>query len=122
MTSKAGGAGVKLITENGWAKCRRGGMDCSDKELLRRRPTDDEVTLYNSRSQYGDWLLSIRENTDPICPVEVGHRSNSVCVLHHLSMKLGGRTLQWDPAKETIVGDAEASALMTVPMRAPWKV
>ena len=68
----------------------------------------------------GDFLLSAREGRDPACPVEVGHRSNTVCVLHHLSMKLGGRQLEWDPVNEVIVGDAEANAMLQVPMRAPY--
>jgi len=40
-------------------------------------------------------------------------------LLGMLSMKLG-RSVQWDGAKEEIVGDAEASALLKRPYRAPW--
>lgn len=120
MKSNNGSAGVKFITENGWAHCRRGGMDCSDKELLRRKPGKDEVHLYNSSNHMEDFLLSAREGKDPICPVEVGHRSNTICVLHDISMKLGGRKLNWDPVKEEIVGDAEARKLFHVEMRAPY--
>ncbi|PXA04588.1 gfo/Idh/MocA family oxidoreductase [Coraliomargarita sinensis] len=120
MTSSNGRPGVKFITEEGWAYCERGGMDCSDKKLLRRKPKKDEVNLYNSSNHMEDFLVSAREGTDPICPVEVGHRSNTICVLHDISMKLGGRKLNWDPTKEEIVGDVEASKLMHVPMRAPY--
>ena len=35
-------------------------------------------------------------------------------------MKLGGRTLTWDPRKQEIVGDEEANRLMSRPYRAPW--
>jgi hypothetical protein len=31
-----------------------------------------------------------------------------------------GRSIQWDPQKEEILGDAEASALMRRDYRAPW--
>jgi hypothetical protein len=31
-----------------------------------------------------------------------------------------GRSIQWDGAKEEIVGDAEASALLSRPYRGPW--
>jgi hypothetical protein len=34
-------------------------------------------------------------------------------------MKLG-RTLRWDDAKQDVVGDAEASKLLTREYRAPW--
>ena len=68
----------------------------------------------------GDFLGSVRDGSDPVCPVEVGHRSNTVCVLHHLSMKLGGRKLKWNPVKEVVVGDDEANARIQVPMREPY--
>lgn len=110
MTSKNGNAGVRFITENGWAYCARGKMDCSDRELLRRQPTDRETSLYASNSHMEDFLAAIRNGSDPVCPVEVGHHSNTICVLHHLSMKLGGRKLAWDAAKEQITNDAEANA------------
>jgi myo-inositol 2-dehydrogenase/D-chiro-inositol 1-dehydrogenase len=120
MTSKNGAAGVKFITENGWAYCSRGKMDCSDKKLLRRQPTADETQLYISKNHMDDFLSSARDGSDPACPVEVGHRSNSICVLHHLSMKLGGRKLKWDPVKEQVIGDDEANARLQVPMRKPY--
>ncbi|MGB0369997.1 MAG: Gfo/Idh/MocA family protein [Opitutales bacterium] len=122
MTSNNGKPGVRFVTEDGWVYCSRGALKASDKEILRRRPTGDEISLYQSRNHMSDFITSARDGSDPVCPVEVGHRSNTICVLHHISMKLGGRKLKWDPVSETIVGDAEASALMNVPMRDPWTV
>jgi myo-inositol 2-dehydrogenase/D-chiro-inositol 1-dehydrogenase len=120
MTSKNGNAGVKFITEDGWAYCARGKMDCSDKELLRRQPSDNEIRLYQSSNHMGDFLSSARDGSDPVCPVEVGHRSNTVCFLHHVSMKLGGRKIKWDPVQQEAVGDAEATKMINVPMREPY--
>jgi len=120
MISRNGKAGVRFITENGWAYCSRGGFKCSDMELLRRKPLDNEVSLYNSSNHMTDFLTSTRAGKDPACPVEVGHRSNSICVLHHLSMKLGGRKIQWDPKTQTPVGDDQVTSMLNVPMRAPW--
>ena len=120
MTSGNGNAGVKFITENGWAHCARGRMDCSDKELLRRQPTQDEITLYTSRNHMEDFLGSARNGSEPVCPVEVGHQSNAICVLHHLSMKLGGRKLKWDHEKEAIIGDDVANHRLRIPMREPY--
>lgn len=120
MTSNNGQPGVKFIAENGWAYCKRGGMDCSDKSLLRRKPSSEEVNLYHSSNHMEDFLLSARVGKDPVCPVEVGHRSNTICVLHDVSMRLNGRKLNWDPVKEELVGDDEANKLIQVPMRAPY--
>ena len=39
-----------------------------------------------------------------------------------LSMKLGGRKLNWDPEREQVRGDDEANDMINVPMREPWVV
>lgn len=122
MVSSNGKPGVRFICEDGTAYCARGSFKCSQKELLRRKPTDGEVTLYESSNHMLDFLTSARVGKDPICPVEVGHRSNTVCVLHHISMKLGGRPLKWDPKSEQIIGDKEASAMLSIPFREPWSI
>ncbi len=122
MTSSNGDAGVKFITEEGWAYCARGKMDCSHQELLRRQPTENEVQLYESKNHMGDFIQSAREGSDPICPVEVGHRSNTICVLHHLSMKLGGRRIKWDPERERVIDDPEVENMIQVPLRKPYQL
>jgi myo-inositol 2-dehydrogenase/D-chiro-inositol 1-dehydrogenase len=122
MTSRNGNAGVRFLTEDGWAYCSRGGFKCSDMELLRRKPTADEVSLYSSKNHMADFITSARDGRDPICPVEVGHRSNSICVLHNASMRVGGRNLKWDPQQEVIAGDQEATDIINVQMRAPWVI
>jgi predicted dehydrogenase len=33
-----------------------------------------------------------------------------------------GRKLVWDPAKQTVVGDDQAAALVNLPVRAPWRM
>lgn len=120
LISRNGSPGVRFITEDGWAYCKRGGMECSDPELLRKKPGAGEVQLYESKNHMEDFLTSAREGKDPICPVEVGHRSNTICVLHHISMKLNGRTIKWDPEKEKPIGDPEVEKWIDVPMRQPY--
>jgi len=50
---------------------------------------------------------------------EAAHRSVTVLHLVNLAILLG-RPVQWDPAKEQTVGDAEAGRFVRPPMRAPW--
>ncbi len=111
-------AGVKFIGESGWAYFTRGKFEASDRALLRENP-DDSVQLYTSNSQMKDFLDAMRSRKDPVCSVEVGHSSNSICVLTHIAMKTG-RKLQWDAAKEQFVGDDEANKLLDYPHRAPY--
>jgi hypothetical protein len=48
---------------------------------------------------------------------EIG-RSVSVCHLGVIAMRLA--QLQWDPAKEQFVGDADANRWLSREMRKPW--
>ncbi len=94
-----------------WIEASKGGVE-SDA----RYGTGGEDTLaMNER----DWLNSIRSRKRPFCDVEQGHRVAAVCNLANISLRLG-RSIQWDPEKEQVVGDKEASAMCFRPYRAPW--
>jgi predicted dehydrogenase len=67
-----------------------------------------------------NWLDCIKTRGEPICSVETGHRTASVCHLANIGYKLR-RKLTWDPAKEEFPGDAEANALTTRKPRAGWE-
>ena len=68
-----------------------------------------------------NFLECVRSRKATAAPVEVGHRSNTLCVLTHIAMKLG-RKLRWDPQAERFVGDEEANRWLDYPHRRPWVV
>ncbi len=75
-----------------------------------------------SGSHHVNWLECVRNRDKlPICDVEVGHRSASVCHLGNIALQLG-RELTWDPAKEAFVGDEQAQRMVRRPMRSPWRI
>ena len=55
----------------------------------------------------------------PIAGIERAHRSSVLPLLGMLSWRLG-RSVQWDGAKEEIVGDDQANAMLRRPYRGPW--
>lgn len=122
VVSKNGSPGTKFVGEDGWIRCWRGGFEAHDRNIFRQEVPEGGIHLYESKHHEADWLQCMRTRKDPISPVEVGHRSNTVCVLHHISMKLDGRKLKWDPVKEQIIGDPEANALLDFEHRRPWTV
>lgn len=61
----------------------------------------------------------VKTRKRPIADVEGGHQVSTACHLANLSMQLG-RKLRWDPDKEEIIGDKEASAKLVRPYRKPW--
>ena len=99
------------------------GLDnkCDPPSLLSSAIRPDEVHLYDSggKSHMENFLHGVRTREEPAAPVEVGHRSVSVCHLGNIAMRLG-RKLQWDPAAERFVGDPEADRMLSRAMRAPW--
>jgi predicted dehydrogenase len=71
------------------------------------------------RAHMKNFLECIESRQKPVADIEQGYMSATACILANLSMGLG-RSLQWDHASGTIVGDAEANRLLRRPYRAPW--
>ena len=72
------------------------------------------------RGHMKDLLAAIDKRGRPVADIEQGYISTASCLLANLALKTG-RTLAWDAAKGTIVGDSEAARLLTRPYRAPWQ-
>ena len=66
-----------------------------------------------------NFLDCVKSREEPVAPVEVGHRSASVCHLGNVAIRLG-RNVKWDPKQERFPGDDEANEMLLRPMRAPW--
>ncbi len=111
--------GVLFEGTEGWVYVRRGFIDAEPKSLLESTIKPDEIHLYKSNSHKGNFYECIKSRKQTVAPVEVAHRSCSVCLLGHIAMRLG-RKLRWDPAGEVFVGDAEANKMISRPMRSPW--
>jgi myo-inositol 2-dehydrogenase / D-chiro-inositol 1-dehydrogenase len=136
LTSGGYPNGVRYEGTEGWIFVTRGGytatasdpvvqdrnskaLTASDPKILKSVIGPDEIHLYESNSQQGNWLDCIKSRKEPISPVEIGHRACTVCLVTHIAMKLG-RKLNWDPDKEKFVNDNEANSMLSRPQRAPY--
>ena len=136
LTSGTYPNGVRYEGTDGWIFVTRGGytatssdpvvqdrnqkaLNASDPKILTSVIGPNEIHLYESNSQTGNWLDCIKSRKEPISPVEIGHRACTVCLVTHIAMKLG-RKLNWDPDKEKFVGDDEANSWLSRPQRAPY--
>ncbi|MEI7899551.1 MAG: Gfo/Idh/MocA family oxidoreductase [bacterium] len=118
--------GAKWIGPNGWVRVDRGTIEASDKQWIRdiqdrEKKGDLEIALYKSPGHQREFIDSIKSRKRTLTPVEIAHRSQTPGHLGYIASVVG-RKLKWDAAKQVIVGDAEASKLMTKKMRAPWKI
>ena len=128
--------GVKFIGTEGWIFVARGpysvtasdptsgdknskSLDASDLKILSSVIGPDEIHLYESEEQHGNWLDCIETRKQPVAPSEIGHRSCSACLVGHIAMKLP-RKLYWDPVKERFKNDDEANAMVSRPQRYPY--
>ncbi len=96
-------------------------LDASDPKILDSVIGENEIHLYKSKEQHGNWLDCIESRKQPISPIEIGHRACSICLISHIAMK-SERKLIWDPNTERFKNDDEANALLSRPQRFPYGV
>lgn len=113
--------GCTFIGEKGTIFVDRGKIEATPKELFDEKLKDSDVHLYVSKNHHQNWLECVRSRKLPICDAEIGHRSATVCHLGNIAIRTG-RKIKWDPTKEEIVGDKEASAMTTKAYREPYKL
>ncbi|HEV3081430.1 MAG TPA: Gfo/Idh/MocA family oxidoreductase [Gemmataceae bacterium] len=104
-----------------WIFVDRGNIHASHEGLLVGPLGANATRLEVSGDHMGNWLDCIRSRKRPICDIEIGHRSVTVCHLGNIALKLK-RKLKWDPAKEEFDGDDEANGMLSREMRSPWKL
>ena len=58
------------------------------------------ASMFNANKR--DWIDCIKSRRQPFCGLELGHRTATICNLGNMSLRLGGRTIHWDPEKEVV--------------------
>ncbi len=74
---------------------------------------ESDIKLYASRLHELNFIECIQSRKPTITPVEVAHRSTSVCHIGAICLDLG-RPLEWDPVAEKFVNDDEANKRLAV--------
>jgi predicted dehydrogenase len=113
--------GVTFIGTEGRIFVDRGKFHAEPESIAQEPLGDKAIRLYVSNNHLQDWLNCVRSRKRPICDVEIGCRSVTVCHLGNLAYWYH-RRLRWDPKKERFIGDEEANTWLDRPKRAPWKI
>ena len=127
--------GIRFEGSDGWIFVTRGNVgvtasdptsgkvekvfEASDPKLLSSIIGPNEIHLYESKEQHGNWLDCIQSKKPTISPAELAHRSCSACLIAHAAMKTHGK-LFWDPKAEIFKDNAEANKLLSRPQRYPY--
>ncbi len=113
--------GTKWIGERGWVWVDRGGFEAQPASLVNEVIGPNEIKIYHSRDHFQNFVDCIRSRAETVAPVETAHRSASVGHLGVLAIETG-RTIRWDPATETVLGDPGAERLLSRSYRKPWQL
>lgn len=111
--------GTTFEGEKGKIYVNRGKLEIDPAAEIEKAELKEK--LYVSNNHHRNFLDCIKSREKPICDVEIGHRSATVCHLGNIAIRLG-RELTWNPAKEEFVGDKEAQAMVSKEYRKPWSL
>jgi len=112
--------GVRWEGSDGWVWANRGTHNASSKDIMNSEIGEKEIRLPVSDNHYRNFVDRILDRGECVAPVETAHRSITICHLGNIAMRLGRKSLKWDPKRERIVGDDEAAKLLSRPMRGKY--
>lgn len=106
-----------LIDSSGWEVIAEPKKRKTVVEMKRHSVVDEKV-----RSDHaGNFLACVRTREAPVENLDVGYHVSAVAHLGNLALRSRSR-IEWDAAKERVVGNEEADRLMMANYRAPWKL
>ena len=112
---------IQFIGSEGRLEVSRRYLKTYPNKSLAKKPIDkiNPKRVYLSDNHHIDWLQSIRKRKKPICDVEVGHRTATVCNITNIAYALQ-RSLKWDPINEKFINDPGANLMLDRTYRSPW--
>ncbi|MGA2258674.1 MAG: Gfo/Idh/MocA family oxidoreductase [Thermoguttaceae bacterium] len=113
--------GTTFFGTKGWINVNRTALYASDKALQKAQVKPEETHLTEAVSQARDFVDCIKSRKLAVSPLEAAIRSDTISHLSDVAIRLG-RAIAWDPQKEQIVNDAEASKMLNRTLREPWKL
>jgi hypothetical protein len=120
--SNANKMGVTFEGTKGTIHVDRGKLSAKPASILDSKIGPGEIHLYKSDDHFRNFIDCVLSRGPTAAPVEVAHRSITICHLGNIAMRLGRASLRWDPRAEQIVGDDEAAKMLSRPYREPWKI
>lgn len=105
----------------GELRIQRRKIETTPASLATKVIGETEKHVYKSENHYKDFFDAMRKRSKPICDVEIGHRTASVCNIGNIAYQLN-RSLKWNPKKESFKDDKEANALLGRSMNDAWGI
>jgi len=119
--SHGGPSGLTIVGTSGVISVDRDHIASVPEKIMKEPLGEKDVHLFESPGHHRNWLDCIRTREKPICDIEIGARSVTVCHLGNLAY-WNRRRLRWDPKAWQFIDDREANTWLDRPMREPWKL
>jgi predicted dehydrogenase len=111
--------GTKGVLHIGWRDGWTFYPSRRSEKIIHENSQLQEPDGHNLTLLWADFLQAIDHGLKPVAGIEIAHRSSVLPLLGMISWRMG-RSIEWDGAKEQIVGDPKANALLGKEFRAPW--
>lgn len=109
---------IQFIGTEGKIEVSRSFLDTDPGTLAKQELKASDKRLYRSDNHYQDWIDAIKKRSKPICDVEIGHRTSTVCNAINIAYELQ-QPLNWNPKRE-VFDNAYANMLKGRPYRNGW--
>jgi hypothetical protein len=119
--------GIRIYHGGGWGdilafRGTEGELPARGPEAKERPLPDIQIPNYKGQGGiFGDFLHCVRTRERPFRDIELAHRTATTSHLGNIAYWLK-RPLKWDPVKEEIPGDPQATRWLDRPMREPWRM
>ena len=114
-----GGDRTTFIGDKGKVSVSRGGLGTSPGSLKNEKIGPNEIRLIRSGNHGQNFVDGIKTRSNPVSNLVDAVKSDTISHLSDIAIRTG-RKIKWDPKKEKIIGDDQASRMLTRPLRSPW--
>jgi hypothetical protein len=132
MTFSSGQDGTRFVGTTGWLEPANvvyavssgagGGIRASSPALAKAPERPGDVHLGRARGGHGgEFIRAVKDRGPTTAGVDLALRSETIIHLTDIAVRTG-RTITWDPVKEQVLGDEEASRLVHRSLREPWRI
>lgn len=119
VTHAATRNGARFFGSDGEIFVARGVLEITPESKRGEPLPEDAIRLYESNNHRGDWFNCIRSRRKPICDVEIGARSVTVCHLVNMAY-WNHQPFDWDPARNQFANGTGDTEWLGAPNRSPW--
>lgn len=105
LVTQSGGSSPKVYFNNGKSEFK------APKPTIRR-----------STGHYQEWVDAIKGGPEPGSNFEYGARLTEITLLGVVSLRLGGKKINWDSKNMKAIGMPEADPYLREPVRAGWEM